>query len=342
MNITDESDGVYITCRWMHEFSPESFTSFQPNIKLKLHIFCVCLPLHQVDSWISSLVGFSRPFAWSRTPAEVSGCDESSWSSQCHPVSQCKNLWPEPCSTHWKTVDNLLQILSNPQVEKPASQKEESLSLLDLLRSTNVRNITLMLWLIWWVIIVLSLNNLLIFRFTFSEGANTTSVLKSCSHLVCRFSLNVTYFGMQFTMSSLSGNPFLNYILVTAIELPGYVVSWLATCCLPRRLSYIGFTLLGALALLLIQITLYLKSEWGLWLNNNTVETNTLLCHKVLTITWRGEGKAGAGNMPNTHNAGCSMSSVPSMLLIHLTTAHAPSHIHRKCGQVCPFLWWVQ
>lgn len=66
---------------------------------------------------------------------------------------------------------------------------------------------------------------------------------------------------MQFNMSSLSGNPFLNYILVTVVELPGYMASWLATCCLPRRLSYISFTLLGALALLLIQITLNLKSE---------------------------------------------------------------------------------
>ena len=58
-------------------------------------------------------------------------------------------------------------------------------------------------------------------------------------------------------MSGLYGNPFLNYFLVTAVELPAYAASWLAARSLPRRLSYISFTLLGALALLLIQITLY-------------------------------------------------------------------------------------
>lgn len=179
-------------------------------------------------------------------------------------------------------------------------------------------------------------------------------------------------------MSSLSGNPFLNYILVTAVELPGYLVSWLAACCLPRRLSFISLTLLGALALLLIQITLSLQCEWVLWLNfifiafsvsecvnqiclmqhhrrrwrqkkGHKISTfllaecgadSTLLLlfvNKVLTITWWGEGKAGTGNMPNTQNAGPSVNSVPSMLLIHLTTAHAPSHIQITCGQVCPF-----
>lgn len=69
--------------------------------------------------------------------------------------------------------------------------------------------------------------------------------------------MNISYFGLSFNMSSLYGNPFLNYFLVTVVELPGYVVSWLAARSLPRRLSFIGFSLLGALALLLIQITLH-------------------------------------------------------------------------------------
>lgn len=66
---------------------------------------------------------------------------------------------------------------------------------------------------------------------------------------------------MQFNMSGLSGNPFLNYILVTAVEFPAYAASWLAVRSFPRRLSYIAFTLLGALALLFIQIALSLHSE---------------------------------------------------------------------------------
>lgn len=73
--------------------------------------------------------------------------------------------------------------------------------------------------------------------------------------------MNVSYFGLQFNMSGLSGNPFLNYILVTGVELPAYVASWLAARSLPRRLSSISFSLLGALSLLLIQITLSVHSE---------------------------------------------------------------------------------
>uniref|UniRef100_A0A3B4YKS3 Solute carrier family 22 member 4-like n=1 Tax=Seriola lalandi dorsalis TaxID=1841481 RepID=A0A3B4YKS3_SERLL len=102
-------------------------------------------------------------------------------------------------------------------VEKTTSQKAESLSFLDLLRTTNIRYITLILW----------------------------------------FSISVSYFGLSFNMSSLNGNPFLNYFLLSAIELPAYVTIWLAARSLPRRLSFISFTLLGVLALLLIQVTLH-------------------------------------------------------------------------------------
>ncbi|XP_070770964.1 solute carrier family 22 member 4-like [Enoplosus armatus] len=111
-------------------------------------------------------------------------------------------------------------IFSEAKVEKATSQKAESLSFLDLLRTTNIRYITLVLWLIW-------------------------------------FSVSVSYFGLSFNMSGLYGNPYLNYFLVSVVELPAYAASWLAARSLPRRLSYISFTLLGALALLLIQITLH-------------------------------------------------------------------------------------
>ena len=69
--------------------------------------------------------------------------------------------------------------------------------------------------------------------------------------------MSVSYFGLSFNTSSLNGNPFLNYFLLTAVELPAYFASWLAARSCPRRLSFISFSLLGALALLLIQITLH-------------------------------------------------------------------------------------
>ncbi|XP_075334759.1 solute carrier family 22 member 4-like [Odontesthes bonariensis] len=104
--------------------------------------------------------------------------------------------------------------------EKVETQKAENLGFLDLLKTTNIRQVTVTLWLIW-------------------------------------FSMSVSYFGLSFNTSSLNGNPFLNYFLLTAVELPAYFASWLAARSCSRRLSFISFSLLGALALLLIQITLH-------------------------------------------------------------------------------------
>ncbi|XP_026231689.1 solute carrier family 22 member 4-like isoform X4 [Anabas testudineus] len=102
--------------------------------------------------------------------------------------------------------------------EKAESKK--SLGFLDLLRTSNIRHTSFILWFVW-------------------------------------FSLSLSYYGLAFNMSSLSGSPFLNYFLVAAIELPAYSVNWLVVSRCPRRYSYIGFTLMGAVALLLIQITLH-------------------------------------------------------------------------------------
>uniref|UniRef100_A0A3Q3XNE3 Major facilitator superfamily (MFS) profile domain-containing protein n=1 Tax=Mola mola TaxID=94237 RepID=A0A3Q3XNE3_MOLML len=92
-----------------------------------------------------------------------------------------------------------------------------------------------------------------IFRLTTVRNSNLTLC---CSHLVFRFSLNMSYFGMQFNMTGLSGNPFLNYVLVSGVEFLAFAASWLVVRSFPRRPSFICFTLLGSLALLLIQITL--------------------------------------------------------------------------------------
>ncbi|XP_059199000.1 organic cation/carnitine transporter 2-like [Centropristis striata] len=111
-------------------------------------------------------------------------------------------------------------IFFSAKFEKTESEKTESSSFLDLLRTPNIRYMTLILWLVW-------------------------------------FTSSLSYFGLSFNMSGLNGNPFLNYFLVMIVEFPGYAASWLAARSLPRRMSYISFNLLGALALLLIQITLH-------------------------------------------------------------------------------------
>ncbi|XP_062259250.1 solute carrier family 22 member 4-like [Platichthys flesus] len=109
-------------------------------------------------------------------------------------------------------------IFASAKVEKATDQKAESYSILDLLRTSNIRHIMLILWIIW-------------------------------------FSESLSYFGVSFNTSSLPGNPYLNYFLLTTVELPAYVTVWLSTRNLPRHLSFISFTLLGLLALLLVQAT---------------------------------------------------------------------------------------
>uniref|UniRef100_A0A665WFC3 Major facilitator superfamily (MFS) profile domain-containing protein n=1 Tax=Echeneis naucrates TaxID=173247 RepID=A0A665WFC3_ECHNA len=87
--------------------------------------------------------------------------------------------------------------------------------------------------------------------------------------LACRFSTSVSYFGLSFNTSGLYGNPYLNYFLLSAVELPAYFAIWLATRSLPRRLSFIAFTLLGVLALIIIMqntfiLALVLLGKFGI------------------------------------------------------------------------------
>uniref|UniRef100_A0A3B5MM26 Major facilitator superfamily (MFS) profile domain-containing protein n=1 Tax=Xiphophorus couchianus TaxID=32473 RepID=A0A3B5MM26_9TELE len=129
-----------------------------------------------------------------------------------------------------------------------AEKAAESVSFLDLLKTAKIRHITLKLWLIW-------------------------------------FSMSASYFGLSFSMSTLYGNLFLNYFLLTVVELPAYFASWLAARSFPRRLSFIGFSLLGALALLFIQVatkcyptltmSLVLLGKFGVLAGNGVVYTYT-------------------------------------------------------------------
>ncbi|XP_075994663.1 organic cation/carnitine transporter 2-like [Genypterus blacodes] len=106
-------------------------------------------------------------------------------------------------------------IFLRTNAEKDSLQRAPSLNCLDLLRIREVRHITLILWVIW-------------------------------------FSSHVCYFGMSFNSTGLHGNPYLNFVLLSAVEIPGYGLSWIVARSLPRRISFSAFLLLGALSLLLL------------------------------------------------------------------------------------------
>uniref|UniRef100_A0A3Q4I4Q2 Major facilitator superfamily (MFS) profile domain-containing protein n=1 Tax=Neolamprologus brichardi TaxID=32507 RepID=A0A3Q4I4Q2_NEOBR len=99
--------------------------------------------------------------------------------------------------------------------------------------------------------------------------------------LVVWFSLNVSWFGLSFNMTTLYGNPFLNYALLSLIDIPAHLVSWFSAKYFPRRVSFIVFSLLGLKVLLLpseyhnITLTLVLIGKFGVLASESILQLLT-------------------------------------------------------------------
>ncbi|XP_022061661.2 solute carrier family 22 member 5-like [Acanthochromis polyacanthus] len=97
------------------------------------------------------------------------------------------------------------------------TQTKERYNVFYLLRSTNIRNTTVTLCLVW-------------------------------------FTVSIGYFGLSLNTSRLHANPFLSCFIAAAIEVPSYISSWLALRYLPRQVSVIFVLLLGGVSLYLVQV----------------------------------------------------------------------------------------
>ncbi|KAJ0061491.1 hypothetical protein NL108_005343, partial [Boleophthalmus pectinirostris] len=103
------------------------------------------------------------------------------------------------------------------EVEVSILSDAKKYTIVDVLRSRNIRCITLMCLVLW-------------------------------------MAINIGYFGLSLNTSNLSGDPFMNCFLSATSELPAYVVStWLLKKC-PRRPLLSVFLLIGGGVLLLIQV----------------------------------------------------------------------------------------
>ncbi|KAM3844920.1 organic cation/carnitine transporter 2-like isoform 4-T4 [Vipera latastei] len=96
------------------------------------------------------------------------------------------------------------------------SQVQQSCSILDLVRTPNIRSITIMSVILWMVI-------------------------------------SIGYFGLSLDTPNLHGDIYLNCFLSAVIEIPAYTISWLLLQYLPRRYSMAGVLFLGGCVLLFIQ-----------------------------------------------------------------------------------------
>ncbi|XP_059568833.1 organic cation/carnitine transporter 2 [Alligator mississippiensis] len=97
------------------------------------------------------------------------------------------------------------------------SQVQQTYSFLDLLRTRNIRSITIMSVILWMII-------------------------------------SVGYFGLSLDTPNLHGDAYLNCFLSAVTEVPAYVISWLLLRNLPRRYSISAALFLGGCVLLFIQL----------------------------------------------------------------------------------------
>ncbi|XP_042355460.1 solute carrier family 22 member 5 isoform X1 [Plectropomus leopardus] len=96
-------------------------------------------------------------------------------------------------------------------------EKRKAHNICDLLRSRNIRWISVTLWLVW----------------------NT---------------LTIAYFALSLNTANLHGNAYFNCFLSAVVEVPAYILSWVMFRWCSRRLSLFSTLFMGGLFLLLIQL----------------------------------------------------------------------------------------
>uniref|UniRef100_A0A3Q3EXH2 Solute carrier family 22 member 4-like n=1 Tax=Labrus bergylta TaxID=56723 RepID=A0A3Q3EXH2_9LABR len=107
-------------------------------------------------------------------------------------------------------------IFSPLQIELQSDQRK-AYNICDLLRSPNIRWLSITLWLVW----------------------NTVAI---------------GYFALSLNTSNLHGNAFFNCFLSALVEIPAYTLSWVMFRWFSRRLSLSSTLFMGGLFLLLIQL----------------------------------------------------------------------------------------
>ncbi|XP_064528351.1 organic cation/carnitine transporter 2-like [Pseudopipra pipra] len=108
-------------------------------------------------------------------------------------------------------------ILDPSELQDVNSQKQQTYTILDLMRTRNILTITIMSVLIWMII-------------------------------------SVGYFGLSLDTPNLHGDVYVNCFLSAVIEVPAYTISWVLLRNLPRRYSMAAALFLGGCVLLFIQL----------------------------------------------------------------------------------------
>ncbi|XP_015102060.2 organic cation/carnitine transporter 2 [Vicugna pacos] len=108
-------------------------------------------------------------------------------------------------------------IFDSSELQDLSSKKQQSHSILDLLRTRNIRIVTIMSIILW-------------------------------------MTISVGYFGLSLDTPNLHGDVYLNCFLSAVVEVPAYVLAWLLLRHLPRRYSMATALFLGGGVLLFVQL----------------------------------------------------------------------------------------
>ncbi|KAL6470504.1 hypothetical protein MHYP_G00216230 [Metynnis hypsauchen] len=139
-------------------------------------------------------------------------------SQGCNPEDiDLTDIEQEKCVDGWTYSKDIYQSTIVTEEEERNTKPKESNNVLDLMRTSNIRRTTLILFLVW-------------------------------------LTLSMGYFGLSLNTSRLHGDPFVNCFISAAIEVPAYITSWLSLRYLPRRLSCSASMLLGGGVLYFIQL----------------------------------------------------------------------------------------
>ncbi|XP_021473178.1 solute carrier family 22 member 5 isoform X1 [Oncorhynchus mykiss] len=109
------------------------------------------------------------------------------------------------------------EVIFQPVQLEPKAGKLVAHNICDLVRSSNIRWVSITLWLVWTI-------------------------------------LSIGYFALSLNTSNLAGSSYLNCFLSAAIEVPAYTMAWLMFRCCPRRLCLFSTLFLGGVVLLCINL----------------------------------------------------------------------------------------
>lgn len=108
-------------------------------------------------------------------------------------------------------------LFTDDELEHMQNKQAKSVPVIQLIKSRNILVITVISMLIWMIVAI-------------------------------------GYFGLSLNVPKLHGNDYLNCFLFGAIEIPGYIASWLILQKCPRRLSHVGILVLSGGVLLIMNL----------------------------------------------------------------------------------------